>query len=164
MSNAVLKKLPARSSGVLSLRTPQGWAETIQAFIPAPGTTKDRLLRKTARTVFKTWLPWEEVFPGFWVEGYFLWRNFILLPKKENENIAPGRQRSRVKILPFSHQLWCGQLGLPHRPRASPQGPGEVGGDPPACVPPALLMRLPCEQGSFEGKTVRAAGCQLLLK
>lgn len=30
-------------------------------------------------------------------------------------------------------------------------------GVPPAWVPPALLMRLPCEQGSFEGKTVRAA-------
>ena len=43
-------------------------------------------------------------------------------------------KRSRVKIVPFSHQLWCGQLGLPHHPRASPQGPGEVGGIPlPGC-------------------------------
>lgn len=134
MSNAVLKKLPACSSGVLSPEDTPGWAETIQAFIPAPGTTKDWLLRKAARTVFKTGCPGGS-FPGFWVEGYFCGETSFYCLKKENENIAPGRQRSRVKILPFSHQLWW-TAGAPTPPLSFTPGPRRSWGFP--------CLRAPC--------------------
>lgn len=63
---------------------------------------------------------------------------------------------AELKSCPFHTSCGVDNWGSHPTPELHPRAQ-EKWRVPPAWVPPALLMRLPCEQGSFEGKTVRAA-------
>ena len=118
---------------------------------PAPGTTKDRLLRETTRTVFKTCgCPGRKFSLESGLRAISCGETSFYCLKKENENIAPGRQRSRVKIVPFSHQLWWGQLGLPHRPELHPRAQEKLGAFPFLGAP--CTRASPVSRGLLKGR------------
>lgn len=63
---------------------------------------------------------------------------------------------AELKSCPFHTSCGVDNWGSHTNPELHPRAQEKLGGSS-SLVPPALLMRLPCEQGSFEGKTVRAA-------
>lgn len=81
LSSAVLKQW--HGSGNLGTGTTQWQPETIPASPQHLQHLRTQRFRNITRPVFKTWrLLQEEVCLWGWAEGYFLWRNFILLPGK----------------------------------------------------------------------------------